>query len=86
MNTFLKKYKEAVISFVALTGALLVEHIIIFEESQYVYLMLYGLSYLAVGGSVWIKAFISLKNGTLFGAFFLMGIATVGAFAVLHDW
>ena len=82
MNTFLKKYKEAIISFVALTGALLVEHIIIFEESQYVYLMLYGLSYLAVGGSVWIKAFISLKNGTLFSEFFLMGIATVGAFAI----
>ena len=82
MNTFLKKYKEAIISFVALTGALLVEHIIIFEGSQYVYLMLYGLSYLAVGGSVWIKAFISLKNGTLFSEFFLMGIATVGAFAI----
>lgn len=82
MNTFLKKYKEAVISFVALTGALLVEHIIIFEGSQYVYLMLYGLSYLAVGGSVWIKAFNSLKNGTLFSEFFLMGIATVGAFAI----
>lgn len=82
MNTFLKKYKEAIISFVALTGALLVEHIIIFEGSQYVYLMLYGLSYLAVGGSVWIKAFNSLKNGTLFSEFFLMGIATVGAFAI----
>lgn len=82
MNTFLKKYKEAVISFVALVGALLVEHFIIFEGSQYVYLMLYGLSYLAVGGSVWIKAFNSLKNGTLFSEFFLMGIATVGAFAI----
>jgi Cd2+/Zn2+-exporting ATPase len=82
MNTFLKRYKEAVISFVALVGALLVEHVIIFEGSQYVYLMLYGLSYLAVGGSVWIKAFNSLKNGTLFSEFFLMGIATVGAFAI----
>ncbi len=82
MNTFLKKYKEAVKSFVALVGALLVEHFIIFEGSQYVYLMLYGLSYLAVGGSVWIKAFNSLKNGTLFSEFFLMGIATVGAFAI----
>ncbi|MEP2448276.1 MAG: heavy metal translocating P-type ATPase [Balneola sp.] len=82
MNTFLKKYKEAVISFVALVGALVVEHVIIFEGSQYVYLMLYGLSYLAVGGSVWIKAFNSLKNGTLFSEFFLMGIATVGAFAI----
>jgi Cd2+/Zn2+-exporting ATPase len=82
MMSFLEKYKEAVISFVALVGALLVEHVIIFEGSQYVYLMLYGLSYLAVGGSVWIKAFNSLKNGTLFSEFFLMGIATVGAFAI----
>lgn len=82
MMSFLEKYKEAVISFVALVGALLVEHVIIFEGSQYVYLMLYGLSYLAVGGSVWIKAFNSLKNGTLFSEFFLMGIATVGAIAI----
>lgn len=82
MMSFLEKYKEAVISSIALTGALLVEHLIVFEGNQYVFLMLYGLSYLAVGGSVWIKAFNSLKNGTLFSEFFLMGIATVGAFAI----
>ncbi len=82
MMSFLEKYKEAVISSIALTGALLVENVIIFEGNQYVYLMLYGLSYLAVGGSVWIKAFNSLKNGTLFSEFFLMGIATLGAFAI----
>ncbi len=82
MMSFLEKYKEAVISFIALTGALLVEHVIIFGGNQYVYLILYGLSYLAVGSSVWIKAFNSLKKGTLFSEFFLMGIATVGAFAI----
>ncbi len=82
MMSFLEKYKEAAISSVALAGALLVEHLIVFEGNQYIYLMLYGLSYLAVGSSVWIKAFNSLKNGTLFSEFFLMGIATVGAFAI----
>ena len=82
MMSFLEKYKEAVISSVALAGALLVEHLIVFEGKQYIYLMLYGLSYLAVGSSVWIKAYNSLKNGTLFSEFFLMGIATVGAFAI----
>lgn len=82
MMSFLEKYKEAVISSVALAGALLVEHLIVFEGNQYIYLMLYGLSYLAVGSSVWIKAYNSLKNGTLFSEFFLMGIATVGAFAI----
>lgn len=80
--SFLKKYKEAFVSSVALIGALLVEHIIVFPGEYYVYLGLYGLSYLAVGGPVWIKAFNSLKNGTLFSEFFLMGIATVGAFAI----
>lgn len=82
MMSFLEKYKEAVISSVALAGALLVEHLIVFEGNQYIYLMLYGLSYLAVGSSVWMKAYNSLKNGTLFSEFFLMGIATVGAFAI----
>ena len=82
MMSFLEKYKEAVISSIALAGALLVEHLIVFEGNQYVYLVLYGLSYVAVGSSVWIKALNSLKNGTLFSEFFLMGIATVGAFAI----
>jgi Cd2+/Zn2+-exporting ATPase len=82
MIAFIKKYKEAFISAVTLGAALIVEHVISFEGSHYVYLGLYGLSYLAVGGPVWIKAFISLKNGTLFSEFFLMGIATVGAFAI----
>ncbi len=74
MMSFLVKYKEAVISSIALMGALLVEHLIVFEGNLYVYLMLYGLSYLAVGSSVWIKAFNSLKNGTLFSDSFSWGL------------
>lgn len=82
MISFIKKYKEAFISTLLLTGALIFEHFVSFEDSQYLYLILYGLSYLAVGGSVWIQAFNSLKKGTLFSEFFLMGIATIGAFAL----
>lgn len=62
--------------------ALIVEHAFTFPNQFYVYLSLYVLSYLAVGGPVWIKAFKSITNGTVFSEFLLMGIATVGAFAI----
>ena len=82
MIAFTKKYKEACISAVALGVALIVEHVISFQGSHYVYLSFYGISYIAVGGPVWIKAIKSIRSGTLFSEFFLMGIATVGAFAL----
>lgn len=82
MMSFLKKYKEAAASSVLLVLALVVEHALSFNGEAYVYLPLYGLSYLVVGGPVWMKAFKSIKNGTIFSEFMLMGIATVGAFAI----
>jgi Cd2+/Zn2+-exporting ATPase len=82
MTSFLKKYKEAIASALFLAAALIVEHGFSFSSQTYVYLPLYGLSYIAVGGPVWIKALKSIKGGTIFSEFFLMGIATVGAFAI----
>lgn len=82
MQALLKKYKEAVASAVLLAGALIVEFGLSFPGRAYVYLTFYGLSYLAVGGPVWMKAFNSIKRGTIFSEFLLMGIATVGAFAL----
>ncbi len=82
MFSFINKYKEAVISAVLLAGALIVEYGFSFDGRAYLYLPLYGLSYLSVGGPVWIKAFKSIKDGTIFSEFMLMGIATVGAFAI----
>ena len=82
MIAFIKKYKEAIISALTLGAALIVENLNLFEGSHYVYLSLYGISYIAVGGPVWIKAIKSIRRGTLFSEFFLMGIATVGAFAL----
>lgn len=82
MLHFLKTYKEAAISALFLIAALVLQYGFSFEGSRYLYLFCYGISYLAVGGPVWVKAYQSLKNGTLFSEFFLMGIATAGAFAI----
>lgn len=79
---FIKKYKEALASALFLAAALIIEHGLSFSGQAYVYLPLYGISYLAVGGPVWMKAFKSIKEGTIFSEFLLMGIATVGAFAI----
>lgn len=82
MLSFLKKYKEAVASALFLVVALIVEHGFSFAGQAYLYLPLYGISYLVVGGPVWKQAFKSIKNGTIFSEFLLMGIATAGAFAL----
>lgn len=82
MISFIQKYKEAVASTLLLAAALTVEYLLSFPNQAYVYFPLYVLSYLSVGGAVWIKAFKSIKNGTIFSEFLLMGIATVGAFAI----
>ena len=82
MISFLKKYKEAVVSAFTLALALITDHLLEFEGQAYVFLSLYFISYLSVGGPVWAKAFRSIRKGTIFSEFLLMGIATVGAFAL----
>lgn len=82
MIDFIRRYKEAFFSALFLASALTVEHWLSLPNGEYLYLALYVLSYLAVGGPVWMKAFRSIKRGTIFSEFFLMGIATVGAFAI----
>ncbi|MDX1618674.1 MAG: heavy metal translocating P-type ATPase [Balneolaceae bacterium] len=82
MVSFLKKYKEASASAPLLAAAIAVEYYSSFSGHTYLYLSLYVLSYLAVGGPVWIKAYRSIRQGNVFSEFFLMGIATVGAFAI----
>lgn len=77
---FLKKYKEAFGSALFLIAGLAAEFV--FGAGMRVYFPLYICSYLAVGGPVWMKAFKSMREGTIFSEFLLMGIATVGAFAI----
>ncbi len=80
MIELFQKYKEAAISGLLLAAAVVAEFGI--ETTAAVYLPLYVISYLAVGGPVWIKAFKSIRGGTIFSEFLLMGIATIGAFAI----
>lgn len=82
MTTFLQKYKEAIISTIFLIAAVIVQHLTNFQGSTKLYLALYAVSYLAVGGPIWVKAVQSIKKGTIFGEFLLMGIATIGAFLI----
>lgn len=82
MIDFIRQYKEAFLSALLLGAALAVEHLPVFTGYEYLYLSLYGLSYLAVGGPVWVKAIKSIRRGVFFSEFLLMGIATVGAFAI----
>ncbi|HET8865700.1 MAG TPA: heavy metal translocating P-type ATPase [Gracilimonas sp.] len=77
---FIKKYYEVFWSAVSLIAALAVQYWISFPGSEFIYLSLYLISYLFVGGPVWVKAFKSIQKGTIFSEFLLMGIATVGAF------
>jgi len=79
---FIKKYYEVFWSAIFLILALVVQFWADFSGAEYVSLILYLISYVFVGGPVWIKAFRSIQNGTIFSEFLLMGIATVGAFAL----
>src|SRR5690625_6956181 len=77
--SFIRRYKGAVISVITLGAGLLIENGYLLNARPGAYLTLYGVSYLAVGGPVWIKALQSFRKGVLFSEFFLMGIATAGA-------
>lgn len=77
---FIKKYYEVFWSAIFLLAALTFQYLITFQGNEVVFLSLYLISYLFVGGPVWIKAFKSIQKGTIFSEFLLMGIATVGAF------
>src|SRR5699024_11255513 len=80
MVYFLKEYREAVLSTIFLIAALIFQYSL--KVAPWMYLSCYIISYLAVWGAVWKKAFKSIRKGTIFSEFLLMGIATVGAFAI----
>lgn len=82
MISFLKKYKKPAVAFILFAGAWLIEFGFSFTGKAYVYLPLYGLSYLIVGGPIVVRAIKAVPKGTIFGEFMLMSIATIGAFAL----
>ena len=52
------------------------------EMPAFIEWILYGSSYLLIGGPVLMAAYKNIKRGQVFDENFLMGIATIGAFAI----
>ncbi|TDX46574.1 heavy-metal-associated domain-containing protein [Halanaerobium congolense] len=52
------------------------------ELPAFIEWILYGSSYLLIGGPVLMAAYKNIKRGQVFDENFLMGIATIGAFAI----
>ncbi|SHN57854.1 ATPase, P-type (transporting), HAD superfamily, subfamily IC [Flavobacterium fryxellicola] len=76
-------FLPAMISFVLLVLALLLDHF--FSQSWFlgwIRIIWYVVAYLPVGFPVLKKAFHSSRKGAVFSEFFLMSIATVGAFRI----
>ena len=76
-------FKPAIISLILLLSALTFDHLL--ETSWFVgwiRVVWYILAYLPVGIPVLKDAWKGIKNGNFFSEFFLMGIATLGAFSI----
>ncbi|WSO28492.1 heavy metal translocating P-type ATPase [Chryseobacterium sp. MYb264] len=81
-STF-QMFLPAMISFVLLlVGIALDQYIKPDWFTGWIRLVWYLVAYIPVGLPVLKEAFESIKNGDVFSEFFLMGIATVGAFAI----
>lgn len=78
-----KEYLPAIISFIALLSGIVLEHFIKPDFfKNYVRLIWYVIAYLPVGIPVLKDAVNSITKGSFFSEFFLMSIATIGAFFI----
>ena len=76
-------FLPAMISFVILMAGLAMDHLIPqFWFKDWVRIIWYAAAYLPVGVPVLTEAFESIRKGDVFSEFFLMSIATIGAFAI----
>ncbi len=76
-------FRPAIISLILLLMALAMDHLLKFTWfTGWVRLVWYFATYLPVGLPVLKDALESIKRGNFFSEFFLMGIATIGAFAI----
>lgn len=79
----LKEYVPAMTSFILLLSALLLEHIVVPTWfNGYTRIVWYAVAYLPVGLPVVIDALKAILRKDVFSEFFLMSIATIGAFAI----
>lgn len=79
----LKMFFPSIVSFVLLLVALLFDNY--FPQSWFsgwIRIVWYVIAYLPVGFPVLKDAFQSIRSGTVFSEFFLMSVATMGAFGI----
>lgn len=80
---YLRLFMPAIISLVLLLAALGIDHYFPQEWFKgWLRLLWYVVAYLPVGLPVLKEAVVSIRKGNFFSEFFLMGIATIGAFAI----
>lgn len=78
-----KAYLPALISLVLLLSGLAIEHLLEASFFQgWVKIVWYSIAYIPVGLPVIKEAWEALRKGEVFTEFFLMSIATIGAFAI----
>lgn len=82
-KSIFRMFLPAIISFVLLLVGISLDQFIVNEWFYgWFRLVFYGIAYIPVGVPVLKEAWVSITNGDIFSEFFLMGIATVGAFAI----
>jgi Cd2+/Zn2+-exporting ATPase len=84
-ETALERYRpyfSAIVSFILLVLGITFNQLELDFFNVYFQLFLFGLAYVIVGGSVVWKALKSIAKGGVFNEFFLMSVATIGAFAI----
>src|SRR5699024_6984878 len=79
----LKEYLPAISSFILLLSAIILEQIVVPSWfNGYTRIVWYAVAYLPVGLPVVIDALKAILRKDVFSEFFLMSIATIGAFAI----
>lgn len=77
-----KNYLPAIISFVLLMTGIGLDYFEAEFFNKYFQLGLFGIAYIIIGGPVVLKAIKFIPTGNIFNEFFLMSLATIGAFAI----
>lgn len=77
-----KAYLPAIISFILLIAGIILDYFDLTFFKEWIRVVWYGVAYIPVGFPVIKEAISALIKGEVFTEFFLMSIATIGAFAI----
>ena len=77
-----KAYLPSIVSFIIVATGVVFNQLEMAWFNVYFQLLLFGIAYLIIGGPVVWKAITRIIKGDVFNEFFLMSIATIGAFFI----